>query len=110
MENPIVSLETNNEQPPEPVDKDEFPVLEGRKSRKRYRTKNHLWKNAPFVARKDLQKKGTRIIAHCSCGEIYCKCSCGQWHELSKLNEDPNCNVSKSRIVMCGSTCGFYIL
>ena len=97
--------ETNNEQPPENADKDNFPPLESRKPKKRNRKEMSPLEKFTLCCNKRLTEK--RNTDHCSCGEMYYKCLCGQWQKLSVLKKDPNYNECGRRIVMCGPSCVF---
>jgi len=105
-ENPTVLPETNTEQPPKNADKDNFPPRESRKPKKRHHQEISPSEKFTLCCNKRLTDK--RNTDHCSCGDMYYKCLCGQWQKLSILEKDPNCNECEHRIVMCGPSCGFF--
>ena len=105
-ENPIVTSVTNNEQIPGNVDKDNFPPLESKKSKKRSRKAISPLDKFTQCCNKRLTEK--RNTDHCTCGEMFYKCLCGQWQNQSALKKDPNCMECERPIIKCGPSCGFF--
>lgn len=104
-ENPTVPPNTNNEQPPEITEKDNFPPLQSKRSKKRTRKAISPIEKLTLCCNKRLTEK--RNTDHCTCGEMYFKCLCGQWQQQSVLKEDPKCKECDCTIIKCGPSCGF---